>query len=170
MEIWDLYTEDRICTGLEHIRGQELPDGLYHLVVHVWIRNPQGKYLISQRAASRPTHPLMWECVGGSVLKGESSLQGALREAQEEVGAQLLPHRGRVVFSRLRKTINGKKANDIMDVWLFEHDGEISLAQATTDEVAQSRWMDAREIRALYDAGKLVHTLSYFFTEVEREN
>jgi len=168
MEIWDLYTEKREVTGLQHIRGEELPDGLYHLVVHVWIKNPQGKYLISQRAANRPTHPLMWECVGGSVLLGESSLQGALREAREEVGATLLLHKGRVVFSRLRKIINGRKANDIMDVWLFEHEGEISLSQATTDEVAQSRWMDVDEIRRLYEDGKLVPTLGYFFTEVEK--
>lgn len=33
----------------------------------------------------------MWECVGGSVIKGEDSLQGALREAKEEVGVDLLP-------------------------------------------------------------------------------
>ena len=58
----------------------------YHLVVHVWIRNSKGEYLISQRSANRPTYPLMWECVGGSVVKGEDSLQGAIREAKEEVG------------------------------------------------------------------------------------
>lgn len=29
---------------------------------------------------------LVWECVDGSVIKGEDSLQGALREVKEEVG------------------------------------------------------------------------------------
>ena len=47
----------------------------------MWIRNSKGQYLISQRSANRPTYPLMWECVGGSVVKGEDSLQGAIREA-----------------------------------------------------------------------------------------
>ena len=38
MEIWDLYTELREVTGKEHIRGEVIPEGYYHLVVHVWIK------------------------------------------------------------------------------------------------------------------------------------
>ena len=80
MEKWDLYTKYREKSGKEQIRGEKIPNGFYHLVVHVWIRNCKGEYLISQRSVSRPTFPLMWECVGGSVLMGESSIDGALRE------------------------------------------------------------------------------------------
>ena len=52
-----------------------------------------------------------------------------------------------------------------MDVWLFDFDGDADLDAATTDEVSSARWMSVDEIRALYDEGKLVHTLGYFFTE-----
>ena len=86
MEKWDLYTKYREKTGKEHIRGEKLPEDLYHLVVHIWIRNRKGEYLISQRSANRSANPLMWESVGGSVLKGESSVQGAIREVKEERG------------------------------------------------------------------------------------
>ena len=61
MELWDLYDEQRRLVGTNHLRGQELPDNCFHLVVHVWIKNSQGQYLISQRAADRPTYPLLWE-------------------------------------------------------------------------------------------------------------
>lgn len=64
------------------------------MVVHVWIRNRKGEYLILQRAADRATFPLMWECVGGFVLKGESSIEGAIREVKEEVGLDLNPEDG----------------------------------------------------------------------------
>ena len=84
-ELWDLYTEDREKSGETLVRGQEIPEGRYHLVADAWIVNSKGEYLISQRSASRPTFPLMWECVGGSVLAGEDSLAGALREAREEL-------------------------------------------------------------------------------------
>ena len=40
--------------------AEQLPIDGYHLVVHVWIRNSKGEYLISQRSANRPTYPLMW--------------------------------------------------------------------------------------------------------------
>lgn len=163
MELWDLYTEERELIGRTHIRGEAIPEGCFHLVVHVWIRNNKGEYLISQRAADRPTFPLMWECVGGSVTKGEDSLMGALREAMEEVGVNLDPRQGKVLFTRTRRDFG-----DIMDVWLFNYNGPLRLEQATTDEVAQCAWMTPADILKLRDAGKLVETLDYFFTEVDQ--
>ena len=167
-EIWDLYNENRELLGKDHIRGEQLPIDGYHLVVHVWIRNSKGEYLISQRSANRPTYPLMWECVGGSVVKGEDSLQGAIREAKEEVGVDLMPENGQVLFTKTRKIIDGKIFNDIMDVWLFEYDGEVDLGNATTDEVAQVAWMNREQIKELFDANMFVDTLEYFFTEVDK--
>jgi len=163
MELWDLYNERRELTGRDHIRGEEVPQGFYHLVVHVWIRNSEGKYLISQRSADRPSFPLMWECVGGSVTKGEDSLTGALRETKEEVGLTLSPEDGKLVYSVVGRVVNGVKFTDILDVWLFKYDGLVSLEQATTKEVAQTVWMTKEQIRELFEAGKLVHTLDYFF-------
>ena len=55
-----------------------------------------------------------------------------------------------------------------MDVWLFRYDGEVELANATTDEVAEVRWMTREEIMEIYASGGLVPTLEYFFTEVDR--
>ena len=46
MEVWDLYTEGRIKTGETHLRGTALPKNRFHLVVHVWIVNAKGEYLI----------------------------------------------------------------------------------------------------------------------------
>lgn len=168
-EIWDLYNENRELIGKDHVRGEQLPADGYHLVVHVWIRNSKGEYLISQRSANRRHCPLMWECVGGSVLKGEDSLQGALREAKEEVGVDLEPKKGQVLFTKIRKMLYGKIINDIVDVWLFEYDGGVDLNNATTDEVAQVAWMDGAKIRELFEQKMLVETLEYFFTEVDME-
>lgn len=168
MELWDLYTEDRRPAGRDHVRGEPLPPGCYHLVVHVWIRSPGGKYLISQRAADRPTHPLLWECVGGSVLKGEDSLSAALREVKEEVGVELDPRRGGLVFSKTRKVEEGIRCSDILDAYLFEYGGPIALEKASTREVAQAAWLTAEQVRELYRAGLLVPTLGYFFTEIAK--
>ena len=162
MEIWDLYDEHGKLTGKDHIRGEKVPDGYFHLVVHVWIKNSKGEYLIAQRAADRPTFPLMWECVGGSVTKGENGLQGAVREVKEEVGIDLSPADGKLVFSRVRKHFN-----DIFEVWLFDYDGDIDLKNATTAEVAQTAWLNRSEIKALFEQGKFVDTLEYFFTEID---
>jgi DNA-binding Xre family transcriptional regulator/isopentenyldiphosphate isomerase len=168
-EIWDLYDENRELLGKDHVRGEQLPIDGYHLVVHVWIRNSKGEYLIAQRSANRQTYPLMWECVDGSVIKGEDSLQGALREVKEEVGVDLLPKKGHVILSDIKKIEFGKVVNKIVDIWLFKYDGEVDLSNATTDEVAQVAWMNRSQIKELFDANMFVDTLEYFFTEVEKE-
>lgn len=172
MEVWDLYTKYREKTGKEHIRGEKIPEGCYHLAVHVWIRNNKGEYLISQRSADRPTFPLMWECVGGSVIKGESSIEGAIREVKEEVGLDLEQEAGKLLFSKIRGTdvrYECKAYNDIMDVWLFNYSGEVQLEAATTNEVADCKWMTVSEIRKLYEEKKLVPTLDYFFCAIEAD-
>lgn len=132
-------------------------------MVHVWIVNAKGEYLISQRAASRPSCPLMWECIGGSVWQGESSVDGAVREVKEEVGINLSPAAGILVDSEVRKMVNGTVFNDIKDVWLFPYNGEIPLENATTDEVADAKWMTKSEIKECYLSGRLVPTSAYFF-------
>lgn len=169
MEIWDLYDEQRNIIG-EHVRGTELPEDGFHLVVHVWIKRRNGEYLMTQRSAKKATFPLKWECVGGSVLKGETSIQSAVREVKEEVGVDLIPEEGQLLFTKIRRTIAGKRYNDIVDVWLFRYDGDVQLENATTDEVEQIRWMNRNGIEALRRDDKLVCSikdLSYFFDEME---
>ncbi len=165
MEKWDLYDKNRNVIG-EHIRGKELPENGYHLVIHVWIKNQKGQFLISQRSATRKQSPLIWECCGGSVLQGETSLQGALREVKEEVGVELDCNLGKTVFSQIRNCINNTKFNDIVDVWLFEYNGDIDLSEATTDEVTQAKWMYPDEIMELNNQNKFLGTLKYFFDKI----
>lgn len=164
MEKWDLYTKYREKTGKEHIRGEEIPEGLYHLVVHVWIRNSKGEYLLSRRAADRPTYPFFWETLGGSVLQGETSIEGAVREVKEEVGITLSPESGQLAFTKIRDTVNGEKFRDILDVWVFYYDGEADLTAATTKEVAECKWLRSDQIYDLFQEQKLVPTLDYFFS------
>ncbi len=96
---------------------------------------------------------------------GESSIDGALREVKEEVGLDLEPETGKILFTKIRDTFH-----DIVDVWLFEYDGALHLDNATTDEVADCRWMTVSEIRKLYEDHKLVQTLSYFFHAIGAES
>ena len=167
MELWDLYNEKRELIGKTHVRGEKIPDGYYHLAVHVWIRNSKGEYLIGQRSADRSKFPLMWGTVGGSAIAGENSITAAIRETKEEVGIDLDIGSGRLAYSIVGRIINGVKSSDIMDAWLFEYDGEADLSLATTAEVVQIKWMSTEEIKKLFEEKKLVHTLEYFFTVIE---
>lgn len=160
IELWDLYDRNRNMLNKDHIRGIKLNDGEYHLVVHVWIKNNSGEYLMSKRSSIKK-YPHLWECPGGSVLKGETTYVGGIREVKEEVGVDLSNIKGRFITSFVRD-----KYQDIVDVYEFLYDGEASLALATTPEVEEIKWMKKEEIKKYFEEGKLLHTMEYFFTNL----
>ena len=85
-EFWDIYDKNRNKTGkLAERDGYEFKDGEYHVVVTGIIFNSKYEILISKRASWKKYGGL-WECNGGSILAGETSLEGILRELKEELG------------------------------------------------------------------------------------
>lgn len=156
MELWDIYDKDFNKTGRTHERGKSLSDGDYHLVVHVWIMNSKDDILISKRHPNKH-FPNLWECTGGSVLAGESSLQGALRETKEELGIDLLENNGKLIKTERRDIYN-----DFYDVWLFKQDVNIEDINMQQEEVTDVKWVNRLELKRLFEDDKLVPTIGYF--------
>ena len=87
MELWDAFYEDGTMAGKDLVRGESIPDGLYHKVSEVLIRHTDGDYLLMQRDFNKPSNPGKFEAsAGGSVIKGESELECIKREILEETG------------------------------------------------------------------------------------
>jgi len=157
-ELWDVYTADRKRTGKIIERGMQetLSDDEFHLWIMCFIKNPAtGKYLISQRAADKKVDPLKWETVAGHAIKGECSLDAALREVLEEVGICFKPEDARCVITKVAKTIDGVRHNWICDTFYFETTEEPDPSKALTpDEVIQSKWVTFEEFKKMYEAGE----------------
>ena len=87
IEIWDAY--DRQFNKLENIqlvRGEVIPEGMYHLVCEIIVKHMDGTYLLMQRDFEKH-YGGMWELTaGGSALAGEIPMECALRELKEETG------------------------------------------------------------------------------------
>lgn len=100
MEVWDAYNKEfEKIEGMTLIRGEAIPDGVYHLVSDVIVRHADGTYLLMQRD-SRKHFSGMWEATaGGSALTREGPLACAIRELREETGieSEELTEVGRVV-------------------------------------------------------------------------
>ena len=87
MELWDAYKHDGSLAGIDLIRGEPIPDGLCHIVCEILVRHTDGSFLLMQRDFNKEGYPGMYEAsAGGSVLKGETSVDGAMRELKEETG------------------------------------------------------------------------------------
>lgn len=147
-ELWDVYDEDRNLTGRTHRRGDPLKTGERHLVVHVWVRNREGKYLLTKRAPTKG-YPNMWECTGGSALAGDDSLTAAIREVKEETGLTVHADHGRCVYTY-------KIRNNFTDVWLFDTCASIEDVVLLEGETTDAKYATRQEIMQMYHEGVLV--------------
>ena len=87
MELWDIYDKDKKPTGRTMKRNDWcLKEGEYHLSVLGVIQRPDGKYLITKRAADKAWAPGWWEVSGGAAIAGETSEDAVKREILEETG------------------------------------------------------------------------------------
>ncbi|WP_195467591.1 NUDIX domain-containing protein [Clostridium sp. D43t1_170807_H7] len=145
MEIWDLYTKDRIKTEETMVRGEKITKGFYRLVVHVCIFNSQGEMLIQQRQLFKSSWPNMWDVtVGGSAISGDTSQSAAEREVYEEIGYKLS-----LDGIRPALTINFEDGFD--DMYLIKKDIEISDLYLQYEEVKAVKWASKEEILKMID-------------------
>lgn len=85
-EWWELFDQNRRPLNRTHPRGRPLPEGAFHVVSEVWVADLQNRLLLTLRAPQKEISPGLWEATAGSVLAGESSREGAVRELREETG------------------------------------------------------------------------------------
>ena len=87
MEFWDAYWPDGTKAGVDLVRGKPVPPQYRHAVAEILVMHTDGTFLLTQRDYRKPNYPGCWEAsAGGSILKGESFLEGAKRELLEETG------------------------------------------------------------------------------------
>lgn len=147
METWDLYTANGDLTGETIVRGDRLPPDRYHLVVHLWIRNSRGNYLIQKRSQLVESKKGMWAFTGGSATTGDDSFMAMKREVEEELGLVLTTdHKPLMV----RRSVG---RNSIVDQWLLILDLEPE-SLPLGPEVEKVRFASGKEIRQMMKRGE----------------
>ncbi|MFE8702592.1 NUDIX domain-containing protein [Cytobacillus sp. FJAT-54145] len=150
MEIWDIYDENRVKTGRFHERGKTMMDGDYHLVVHVWIMNGKGEFLIQKRQPWKKGHPNMWDCsAAGSAICGDNSEQAAIRETKEEIGIDLDIFNGEVLFTHYF-------SHGFDDIWLVNQEVDVKDLKLQEEEVADAKWASEEQIKEMVTNGEFI--------------
>ena len=143
MEIWDAYDREfHKIEGKTLLRGETVPEGMYHLVCEVALRHQNGDFLLMQRDPRKHRGGL-WECTaGGSALRGESPEECALRELWEETGI-----RGKEL-SELGRTVSDEYRT-IYVLYLAVAEGDRSAVTLQEGETVAFRWVKEAELFAM---------------------
>lgn len=155
MEIIDVYNKRREKTNKTCERGKE-KDGEYGLSVHIWIMNKEGKFLIQKRAKNRKRFPNMWSLTAGAVDTGETSEEGAIREAKEEIGVDIYKDDMELILSF-------RRLHTFLDVWLVRKDIDLKDIVMQEEEVQEVKWVTKEELEEMIENDEVAGTVTLYY-------
>ena len=148
MELWDGYLRDGTPAGRDLVRGEPIPEGLYHLVCEVLVRHRDGEYLLMQRDLRKPNHGGSFETsAGGSAVKGEGRLACAERELYEETG---------IPAADLTEIARNLSDNTIYYSYLCITDCDKSAVRLQEGETVSYRWLSEEAFTAFINSGAAI--------------
>ena len=142
MELWDAY-DDRLrpIEGVTLVRGEPVPEGMFHLVCEVAVRRREGNWRLMKRAPEKPLGGLWELTAGGAAQQGEDPLTAACRELREETGlsGEMIPL-GHILHRGWR-------------TWFVEYlcicDGPREAVTLQPGETVDFRWVSEAELRSM---------------------
>lgn len=160
-EMWDIYDINRKKTGrLAERDVYEFKEGEFHIVVQAIIMNSKNELLISKRAANKG-FGLMWEFNGGSVLAGETSLEGIIREVKEELGIEFT--KKEAIF--FKEILGYKISPNFKDMWLFRKDIDIKDITFSDRETIEAKWVSIDEFMEMFKNKEIVPVIDFGLEE-----
>lgn len=143
MERIDIITADGRVTGGTKSKPEVHRDGDWHRSVHVWIVQPDGRVLVQRRASVKENHPDLWDVsAAGHISAGESMVDAAIREVEEELGllidAAELRH---VATLREQSVLNGGTyiENELHEIFIVRRTVDVRALRLQKEEVDDAR-------------------------------
>ena len=159
MERWDAYDSHfQKVEGVTLIRGEPIPEGLYHLVCDILVRHRDGTYLLMQRDR-RKHYGGMWEATaGGSALQNETPLECAVRELREETG----------IFSReLTEVGRVQSGNTVYVEFLCVTDCRKDSVRLQEGETIAYCWVSKEQLLAMQKEELVTERMQEYIEELQ---
>jgi len=148
MEKWDLFDEKRKPLNRTHTRGNEMVIGENHIVVDIWTVNSDKEILLTLRHPDKEIYPNFWENTGGSVLTGETSRSGAVRELFEETGINV--NEDELVLLGTRK-----ETTAFVDTYIVRKDISIPGLTMQEGETVDVKWVSIEKLDEMINNGDI---------------
>ena len=159
-ELVDVYNRKKEKTGkvVERKRGFSLEKGEYIISVTCWIINKDGKILLTQRRLNKRNGG-KWEPTTGLVTSGESSIEGIIREINEELG--IIIDKSDIT---LIKEITEEKIdiNFFRDIYMIRKDIDLNEIKYNDGEVINVKYVTIDEFNLMLSNNEVLENLKYF--------
>lgn len=150
MEMIDVLNEDGSMAGRAVSKEDVHEKGLWHRVVHVWVINNKNEILVQLKApritGESGVHDIS---VAGHVSQGETSLQGAVREFEEELGLRVkeedLVKIGEVKQDGYRTLKSQNK--EWNDVYVYKTNLQVTDFFPNPDEVESVKYISTEDFK-----------------------
>lgn len=152
MEMFDIIDETGNRTGIIKERGVVHREGALHATAHIWIarENQKSGYdiLLQKRSAAKDSHPGCYDISSaGHICAGDSVLESALRELQEELGIHAKPEHLKefgVQFKNYEGEFYGKPFKDRQRsiLYLYTEPVDEATLSLQESEIESCIWMD----------------------------
>lgn len=141
-ELWEIYDKCRKKTGRTMKRGKNFGEGEYHLVVHIWPMNAKGEFLIQKRQENVAWRPGIWAATGGSAIAGETALEAAIRELEEELGITGFEE-------SMEFMMEIKRHDSLCSIWLIPCEASVGELTLQKEEVSDAKWASREDIHRM---------------------
>ena len=166
----DLYTAAGEPAGETIEFGQAVPEGRYHLVTELWVRNALGEFLAVKMPENAGDEGAAgWSILNDDVYRNESSFLCTLRLFREKAGVLMAADQGRKVHRIVEEDAPGACSRLIREIWLYEYDeegmagcGMQMIVQAQGEDDAGLHFLPASRILQMLQSGELDRRFSYF--------
>ena len=155
MEIWDLYDENLNRTGDVVIKGNEIPNGFYHLALEILLIKNSLDY--SKRYAGS------WCCVGGSFISGENQETALIRLLNKKIGIVTTIEKTKPIFLKPVKRSLFKYA---YITCILSADFDLNNIKFNDNESTAAMYVDKNELINMCNNGEIAY---YLIDRIENE-
>ena len=146
-------TGERVLKSLAHQKG------IWHGSIHIIIINKDhSQTLLQKRSSTKSLYPNMWDiAVGGHIKAGESPLNAASRELEEELGLNINQYEVEEA-GKIQEVLNngGVYSREVVTIYIIYADIDLDNISLQTDEVSKVGWFTKEKLNQIIEKGKAI--------------
>ncbi len=148
-EVFEVVNEDDEVIGTATRKECHSNPNLIHRTAHVIVFSSNFKILLQKRALNKDTQPGKWDtAVGGHFSVGESAIEAAKREMNEELGIPLSQNIDFMLKMKIRNNIESENVS----VFSTVYDGPFFIQKEEIDEI---RFWNRDELKELVKTNEI---------------